>query len=166
LEEKMYCPKCATQNNEDARFCRSCGANLSLVPQALTGKLDDARSRRRHRRSGSEDPISLSEGITKAFMGVGFMIVALSLLTFTRQWWGIFMFLPGFFMFGRGVAEIVASKQMLDARRNEGRPLASPPASTNEIYSPDTAKISPPPSVTETTTRHLDHSDVPGKGAS
>jgi len=159
----MYCPKCATQNNEDARFCRSCGANLSLVPQALTGKLDAGRSRRRHMRSAGGETISLAEGITKVFMGAGFITAALLLLVFTRQWWGVFMLIPGFFLFGRGVAEIVASKQIPDARRDDRRSLDSPPASTNEIYSPDTAKIIPPPSVTETTTRHLDHSDVPGK---
>jgi hypothetical protein len=134
------------------------------VPQALTGKLDAARSRRRHRRSEAGDPISLAEGITKVFMGAGFITAALMLLIFTRQWWGVFMLIPGFFLFGRGVAEIVASKQMPEARHDDRRPLASPPASTDEIYSPNTAKIIPPPSVTETTTRHLDHSDAPGKG--
>jgi hypothetical protein len=46
----MYCPKCATQNTDETKFCRSCGSNLSLVPQALTGRLPEARSgRRRHR---------------------------------------------------------------------------------------------------------------------
>jgi hypothetical protein len=134
------------------------------VPQALTGKLDAGRSRRRRRQPEGGDPISLGEGITKVFMGGGFITAALLLLIFTRQWWGIFMLIPGFFMFGRGVAEIVASKQVPEDRRDARRPLASPPASTDEIYSPDTAKIIQPPSVTETTTRHLDHSDAPGKG--
>jgi len=114
-------------------------------------------------RSAGGETISLAEGITKVFMGAGFITAALLLLVFTRQWWGVFMLIPGFFLFGRGVAEIVASKQIPDARRDDRRSLDSPPASTNEIYSPDTAKIIPPPSVTETTTRHLDHSDVPGK---
>ena len=35
----MFCPKCATQNLEGASFCRTCGANISLVPQALTGQM-------------------------------------------------------------------------------------------------------------------------------
>ncbi len=35
----MYCPKCGTNNIDNASFCRACGTNLSLVPQALTGHL-------------------------------------------------------------------------------------------------------------------------------
>src|SRR5882762_3876555 len=37
LIKLMYCPKCATENIDSARFCRACRANLSLVPQALSG---------------------------------------------------------------------------------------------------------------------------------
>lgn len=39
----MYCPKCATENVESARFCRACRANLSLVPRALSGDLPGER---------------------------------------------------------------------------------------------------------------------------
>ena len=35
----MFCPKCATQNLDGASFCRSCGANISLIPQALAGQV-------------------------------------------------------------------------------------------------------------------------------
>ena len=35
----MFCPKCASQNIDGASFCRVCGANISLVPQALSGQL-------------------------------------------------------------------------------------------------------------------------------
>ncbi|MGI9105935.1 MAG: zinc-ribbon domain-containing protein, partial [Pyrinomonadaceae bacterium] len=37
----MYCPKCGTQNVDDASFCRGCGANVSLIPQALDGRLPE-----------------------------------------------------------------------------------------------------------------------------
>jgi len=50
----MFCPKCATQNVDGAHFCRSCGANISLVPQALTGQIAQPPmtevGRTRHRR--------------------------------------------------------------------------------------------------------------------
>lgn len=39
-----YCPKCASQNADDAKFCRACGANISLVPQALSGQLIEDRN--------------------------------------------------------------------------------------------------------------------------
>lgn len=35
----MYCPKCATQNDDGARFCRACGAAIEVVALALDGKL-------------------------------------------------------------------------------------------------------------------------------
>ncbi len=38
----MFCPKCAAQNLDGASYCRVCGANISLVPQALTGQLSPA----------------------------------------------------------------------------------------------------------------------------
>ncbi|MDQ3650266.1 MAG: zinc-ribbon domain-containing protein [Acidobacteriota bacterium] len=38
----MYCPSCAVQNVEGASYCRACGANISLVPQAMTGRLPEA----------------------------------------------------------------------------------------------------------------------------
>jgi hypothetical protein len=33
----MYCPRCAKENDEGARFCRQCGLNLRLIPEALEG---------------------------------------------------------------------------------------------------------------------------------
>ncbi len=68
--DTMYCPICATENPEEktvkmvtsielpprTQFCRSCGSNLTLVPQALTGRLPEApSSRRRHRNRHHED---------------------------------------------------------------------------------------------------------------
>lgn len=34
----MYCPNCANQMTDDVKFCRSCGANLRSVKEALTGQ--------------------------------------------------------------------------------------------------------------------------------
>lgn len=41
----MFCPQCGTNQNEDLRFCKVCGANLHAVRQAVTtrepgGKID------------------------------------------------------------------------------------------------------------------------------
>jgi hypothetical protein len=33
----MYCPGCSTQANDGAKFCKSCGLNLSVITQALNG---------------------------------------------------------------------------------------------------------------------------------
>lgn len=33
----MFCPRCAAQNLDDAKFCRTCGTNLETVALALAG---------------------------------------------------------------------------------------------------------------------------------
>ena len=34
----MYCPQCATQNTDNAKFCRACGTDLEAVALVLTNK--------------------------------------------------------------------------------------------------------------------------------
>src|SRR2546427_11424178 len=102
----MFCPKCATQNVDGASFCRSCGANISLLPQALSGKLPaaedpylDRSSRRRARlRYEREVPANLERGIVSVFMGIGFLIAALAVLfEFPGGFrWGWAFFIPAF----------------------------------------------------------------------
>src|SRR5438552_8275796 len=69
----MFCPKCATQNIEGAHFCRVCGANISLIPQALSGQLPqmtEESGRHSHRlRRGKP---SLEDGIRQLATGFGF----------------------------------------------------------------------------------------------
>ena len=33
----MYCPKCASQNEDNIKFCKQCGINLSAVSDLLSG---------------------------------------------------------------------------------------------------------------------------------
>jgi len=37
----MFCPRCASEQSDDLRFCKSCGANLHAVRQALTPREPD-----------------------------------------------------------------------------------------------------------------------------
>jgi hypothetical protein len=165
----MFCPKCATQNSEGASFCRSCGANISLVPQAMTGQVTEAHEpesreafregRRRNRHSG---PPTISEAITKAFMGIGFLVVAFAIALFGRDmggntWW-FWMLIPAFLFLGKGIGEFIQAKQ-------QAKSLPSPPASLisgmpaqnlSALPPRNTAQLRhSPPSVTEGTTRHL-----------
>jgi len=87
----MFCPKCATQNLDGASFCRSCGANISLVPQALSGQLmqppvpevqEGCRTRR-----GRE--LTLEQPFKNVFMGIAFVIISIvlsTLLTIDLAW--------------------------------------------------------------------------------
>lgn len=159
----MFCPKCATQNLEGASFCRVCGANISLVPQAISGQLPAADSaacvdlgvRKRRRRE-----VSLDNAFRSAFMGLGFLFVAIA-LAFSRMgtgWW-FWMLIPAFSMMGTGVAQYIRLKEqqkrtlpmnppMQQAFQPPPRVNAFPPRNTGEL-------VPPPPSVTEGTTRHL-----------
>lgn len=161
----MFCPKCAAQNLEGASFCRVCGANISLIPQALTGQLPQApeddnelsgRSRGRH---GRREP-GLDGAFRNVFMGIAFLLVTM-VLAFSRMgtgWW-FWMLIPAFSMMGTGVAQYIRVKErekrsflpgnidqpsMQRARHVD----AFPTRSTGEL-------VPPPPSVTEGTTRHL-----------
>ena len=166
----MFCPKCATQNLEGARFCRACGADISLVPQALSGQLpvqqraveddDEYYGRRRHRKRGKKP--SLEEGIKSLFMGIGFIMVAFAAREYApagNVWW-FWMFIPAVAMIGGGIGQIVRVKSNQNATLQPAaqptpqafssapRAAELPPRNTSEL-------VPPPPSVTEGTTRHL-----------
>ncbi len=168
----MYCPNCGTQNIEGASFCRACGANLSLVPQALTGHLPESvasggEEGGRKGKKQDKQP-SIEKAITNIFLGIGFLFVSFAVMRFApagRIWW-FWMLIPAFSLLGGGVAEFVRFRlSQSAAQRPQDLPAYSPPASapgmppaasalpprrnTSELYAPG--------SVTEGTTRLLEH---------
>ena len=157
----MYCPNCATQNNADSKFCRSCGANLSLIPQALTGQLPEVR-RGSHGKLEHKAPPSVAKGIESIIGGMGFVLVAFGALYFAPAgniWW-FYMFIPAFMWIGKGVAECLSARQLIppDAR---SAPIAQPQLNANGL---PPRRISPelpprPASVTESTTKLFDESN-------
>jgi hypothetical protein len=165
----MFCPKCATQNTDDASFCRSCGTDISLVPQAVTGQLaqrlaaenDDTRHGRRHRRHrGDKGPPSIERAVKSLFMGLTFVLIALSVLIWVpagSMWW-FWMLLPAAGL----LSDAVSTYLRLAEGKKSLTPPYSPPQSTIPSPRPasalpprNTGEIIPPPSVTEGTTRHL-----------
>jgi hypothetical protein len=161
----MFCPKCATQNVDGASFCRSCGANVSLIPQALTGQLPkadadqpqwpdryDRYSRRRRRKC---EP-SIEEGIRSITMGVAFTVVSLLVATFApagRIWW-FWLLIPAFGCFARGFAELARFRMAKNQPASEQPQLNT--VRQPDLRAPNTGELRPPvPSVTEGTTRHL-----------
>jgi hypothetical protein len=171
----MYCPKCGAQNIEDANFCRGCGADLSLVPQALTGRLPEKRAAGRdaedlpyyesgRRLNRHKEPPRLDKAITNIFMGIGFFLVSLSVMLFGpggKVWW-YWMLIPAFTMLGGGVAEYVRYKQSrgedikLPGIQSKPELPPTPPARVSALPTRNTSELVRPPSVTEGTTRHLD----------
>src|SRR6185369_8484374 len=98
----MFCPKCATQNLDGASFCRSCGANISLVPQALSGQLvqepppqepwfEEGGYRTRRRRE-----LTLDHAFKKFFTGIAFLIISIVLSRTIGAGWWFWMLIPAF----------------------------------------------------------------------
>ena len=159
----MFCPKCATQNPEGGSFCRGCGANISLVPQALRGEIvtpapeEVTRHRRRHRREGRE--LTLDQAFKNMFLGIAFLLIAivLSRTGIGGGWW-FWMLLPAFSLMGTGIAQCIRVRE-----KEKRAALQEPPASrafpdrfqAQMPARPTDELMAPVPSVTEGTTRHL-----------
>src|SRR6476620_2495611 len=163
----MFCPKCGTQNPETGKFCRSCGTDLGNVSDALTGRL--AQPRQILDKKGK--PIHLEGAITKFFTGVAFLVVSIA-LAFSQMghgWW-FWMLIPAFTSLGAGVAQYVQLKKAenLGLRFAPDERLVLDAAPQNASLPPTQSTYIPPaesryktgdlvpPSVTDTTTRHLE----------
>lgn len=164
----MFCPNCAAQNVDGASFCRVCGANISLIPDALSGQLPQARQEEedvedggfcstRRRRRGLP---SIDSAMRNVFMGVAFLLVALA-LAFSRMgsgWW-FWMLIPAFSMMGSGVAQYMRLRERQKKAFLPGalrQPQMMPQRRVDEFPVRNTGElVAPPPSVTEGTTRHL-----------
>jgi hypothetical protein len=162
----MFCPKCATQNVDGASFCRSCGANISLIPHALSGQLptaardddrdrdwrDDLRKRRRNR------PPTIDAGIRNLTMGIAFVVISILVGLYSPggwTWW-YWLLIPASTFIGRGISDIIRAKQAGALGATQQSPQLQAP-NPIQIPSPrNTSALMPPvPSVTEGTTRHL-----------
>jgi len=174
----MFCPKCGTQNPETGKFCRSCGTDLGNVSAALSGNLpaqfsDAGTAHIHHEAKRRQDPNELfGEAVKQILSGVGFLIVAIALLTTGvaggRAWWWAMLF-PAFGYFGTGVSNYLKSKriekQQLDFANqnqfafNKSQTNASLPPKQTEYVAPEsrykTGDLAPS-SVTDSTTRHLE----------
>jgi hypothetical protein len=169
----MFCPKCGAQNIEDAKFCRGCGADIGLVPQAMSGDLPEKRAVGYDAEGKPYDSTGyrvrkqaprLDKAISTGFSGLAFLIIAIIIaFTQTGHGWWYWMLIPAFSMIGGGFAEYARFKQAekkdraLPAERT--RVVMPPaPARISALPARNTAELVQPPSVTEGTTRHLDQS--------
>jgi hypothetical protein len=171
LEEEiaMYCPNCAAPI-DGAKFCRSCGSNVSLVPQAMSGQLpqsDDAKDKPPHwghHHHWKKEP-SIEGATSRVFSGIGFLLASMFLVYLSppNSWWGWVFLFPAFGLIGNGVGQYLQLKerrrqqmslnQMKDHSVSHQGPRQLPPPSA-----PTTSELVKPFSVTEHTTRHLESS--------
>jgi hypothetical protein len=163
----MFCPKCATQNLDGASFCRTCGANISLVPQALAGQapqttadVENDASCGKVRRRGKE--ATLEQSFKTLFLGIAFLLIALALSRSIGAGWWFWMLLPAFTMMGTGVAQYMQWRERqkkAEFTATHTRALPSQQPISTPVGIPrrrNTGELmAPVPSVTEGTTRHL-----------
>ena len=159
----MFCPKCATQNLDGASFCRSCGANISLVPQALTGQLGAPQESDREDclTENKKDRLSLELAFKNIFSGVAFLLVSFALARSIGRGWWFWMLLPAFSLMGKGIAQYLRLRERerkaalgIPTRQTFAIPTIAPPV--NPVLRRNTGELMPPvASVTEGTTRHL-----------
>src|SRR5690349_9968742 len=113
----MFCPKCATNNIDGQSFCRGCGANISMVPQAMTGQIASPPAEeieltgRRGKRGREGKELRLEHSFKNIFMGIAFLIVAFALSRSIGQGWWFWMLIPAFSMMGTGVAQFLRLKE-------------------------------------------------------
>lgn len=152
----MFCPKCATKNLDGASFCRTCGANISLVPQALTGQLTQPPPAEVEegfcatRRNGRE--LTLEQPFKNFFLGIAFIIISIVLSRTVGQGWWFWLLIPAFMMMATGLAQFIRLQE-----QQKRASLAPPPMNRAFVESPRATEElkAPIPSVTEGTTRHL-----------
>lgn len=160
----MFCPKCATPNADGSSFCRACGANISLVPQALTGQMiqtppppleeemDESCGRR-----GRKRELTLDVAFKKMFMGVAFLIISIALSRSIGAGWWFWMLIPAFSLMGTGVAQYIRVKdrdKRYEMSAQRAQPMMSRPEPASFPRRTDELR-QPVASVTEGTTRHL-----------
>ena len=154
----MFCAKCGLENETDVSFCRRCGSDLK--PSSFT----PAQRHEGWMTLPSNDPDELtSSGIGSVIMGDGFLIVAIILSatesSISSLLW-LFLLIPGFFFFGRGVANVLKARQIRKRLKSLPGAVLSDQA-TEPIPAADTfgklasGKLPKAPSVTERTTREL-----------
>ncbi|HYH85978.1 MAG TPA: zinc-ribbon domain-containing protein [Pyrinomonadaceae bacterium] len=167
----MFCPNCGARNLEDAKFCRSCGADIRLVPQAMTGHLIEVATHspeveeqekeggKKSKRKAKEP--TLEKGLENIFSGIAFLIIFMLGFFYVPRAYLIWVWfiIPALGYVGEGLGQVIRSRSGRVALPNADAPT---PATfkyaprRSELPAPDTSEIvMPPASVTEGTTRHL-----------
>jgi zinc-ribbon domain len=180
----MFCPKCGTENPDNGKFCRSCGANITnvlavvesgsrLEKNPLTGE-DYAREFAKKIRKIENNPTELySTGVRNTILGAGFLITSIFIqrMPGDTSFWLLFL-IPAFCFLASGIRRIVKAEEMKKERESMATGILTPEISTNQPNQtlPPSQQdyvepvsifqtkdlIEQPVSITENTTRNLE----------
>ena len=170
----MFCPRCAAQNLDDAKFCRACGTNLETVALALADQYHPEKKKSDRDQDPTERWLETrKKGVNKIVTGIGLLVsslligVALAIFSNEPDWiiiWTVlcgWMACLGIISTLSGTARLVESRFL---RRQLGQPsgAAAPPVQplpagdrviiNDALTSP---MLRPQSSVTEHTTTRL-----------
>src|SRR5689334_3846508 len=162
----MFCPTCGKDNSHELKFCASCGTNLEVVSQALSGREDDFFTKmdsgidqliaRYSEHVFRNAPLAASErkvGKSWQLLGQAVLTSIVDLILFTLMW----NLLPL-----RFCLLVISTPFRLLSERNEDPARASQRAV--DAYKPPELEQPAPqlwltdlvPSVTENTTKNLE----------
>jgi hypothetical protein len=175
----MYCPQCAAQNVDGAKFCRSCGLKLESVALALK---EESKPPSKKKKNQQSEPQTAQDWMEKRIKGIkeitgGMILLLVSLLLGVAMalfvphevpWilvWVVFfgwMACWGGIELANGIGNFLESKsrlRMLELESNE-TPIDLTPQQLSPAREPRTIDnrafgLPPSLSVTEGTTRQL-----------
>lgn len=170
----MFCPRCAVQNLDDAKFCRACGTNLETVALALADKNHPAKGDG----DRTADPFerwleTRKKSVNKIATGIGLVVssiligIALWLFSGDPDWIIIWMVLVGWMTCLGVISMLTGTAGLMESRfmRRQLRPASDPatgaihslPMSDRVLVNEGTtaSMLHPQSSVTEHTTTRL-----------
>jgi len=180
----MFCPTCGSNQSEEKRFCTSCGTNLLVVSQALTGQPAGSNNVTPSTPNllELERQREVAKGLRYAIIGGGLVAYKLFGFVFSGPFRGGspfgFWTVIGFILLAIGISKIVSHRPP-NAVPGQAMPIptnqthqdlyqSKQPASPQPVFSatpvsgystPNTSELESPkhpvPSVTEDDTRHL-----------
>src|ERR1044072_2125885 len=165
----MFCPNCASQNVDNAKFCRACGLELENVALAMRNK---AAPYSNWLELYSESKSKTAVGAIMAGAALLILVIPAIVMKDFFPWvviWSAFfcwLGVWGIIKFALSVGDLIRAKTMLKAQYHYNAELPSGeqhglPAAPAEDQAPNsryaTDQLRSPPSVTEHTTKFLDN---------
>ena len=164
----MFCPQCGSNNQETVSYCIRCGANLGEIRRSLSGLLPASPGLRIH--------LSLQQILRAGWLSslIGFFLALLTLFLASSMWpyraifvvLSLVLFVLSFV--ASNVACLITMRRLnplvkdapLTARENTARGLPSKLENAS-LPPPYRTFSTPPPSVSESTTRNLGNAALP-----